>query len=75
MKIFDRLKTVAVIYAIVGLVLAASDVFLPQFRLFEIWLDSWIIKIVIFGVLWLAAPAIWSLFEGRQRKQRDESHT
>lgn len=59
MLISDRIKTVAVLYAVVGLLLALSDAFFPKLGLFSLWLNSWIVQILIFVVLWIIAPFIF----------------
>ena len=62
MLINNRIKTVAVLYAVVGLLLALSDAFFPKLGLFRWWLNSWILQILIFVVLWIIAPFIFKCF-------------
>ena len=70
MSVSNRLVTVAVLYAVVGLLLALSDVGFPTSGLFALWLDSWLLKIIIFAVLWVLAPIIGRRFE---RQEQDET--
>ena len=65
MTLFNRFKTVAVTYAIVGLAMALLDFVAPSLGWFEAWLDSWALKITVFVVLWLLAPQVWRHLDGR----------
>jgi membrane protein implicated in regulation of membrane protease activity len=53
-------------YAVVGLLLALSAVFLPSLGWFTLWLDSEIFKVLIFAVLWLIAPFVFRRFSSKQ---------
>jgi membrane protein implicated in regulation of membrane protease activity len=70
MSASNRLVTVAVLYAALGLMLAVSDVLMPTLGLFALWLDSWLMKVAIFVVLWILAPMI-----GRHFVSDDQDET
>lgn len=66
MSMSDRFLTVVVFYAALGLCLAISDVLLPSLGLFSLWLDSGLLKVAIFAVLWLLAPVLGQRFVKRE---------
>lgn len=70
MSASNRLVTVAVLYAALGLMLALSDVLIPSLGLFALWLDSWLMKVAIFVVLWLLAPLIGRRFVGHHQDEK-----
>lgn len=63
MLVAKRFKIVVVFYAIVGLLLALSDVILPELGLFKLWLNSWVLELLIFIALWLIAPFAYKYFD------------
>ena len=71
MKIFDRFKTVAVMYAIAGLGMALLDFVWPSLGWLELWFDSWALKLTIFVALWILAPFVWGRLDGRQEAKSD----
>jgi len=63
MVLFDRMKTVGIMYAISVLFLAIIDSIFSS-DLSDLWLTKWF-GLTVMVVLWFLAPHIWAWTDGR----------
>ena len=64
--IAKRFAAVVVLYAAAILLLAFSDAFAPGLGWYSVWLHSSLLKVIVFVVLWFAAPYILPKLSGKK---------
>ena len=69
MKLYDRLMTITVLFAVAMLIIAMADIFLQSMDLIRLFVESIWLKVLLFIILWPISPHVFNKLQKKREKE------